>query len=88
MMRFSTGLKLVALSAVLALAACTSKPAATPDTAPPAEPQQQAAPVQSSSIVPWQRRRLARQCRDTVHFDYNKYEIMDADHTVLQRQSA
>jgi peptidoglycan-associated lipoprotein len=87
MMRFSTGLKLVALSAVLALAACTSKPAATPDTAPPAEPQQQAAPVQSSSIVPGSAEDLRVNVGDTVHFDYNKYEIMDADHAVLQRQS-
>ena len=88
MMRFSTGLKLVALSAVLALAACTSKPTAAPDTAPPAEPQQQAAPVQSSSIVPGSAEDLRVNVGDTVHFDYNKYDIMDADHTVLQRQSA
>jgi len=88
MMRFSTGLKLVALSAVLALAACTSKPAATPDTAPPAETQQQAAPVQSSSIVPGSAEDLRVNVGDTVHFDYNKYEIMDADHAALQRQSA
>ena len=89
MMRFSTGLKLAALCAVMALAACTSKPAATADNAPPADTQrQEAAPVQSSSIVPGSAEDLRVNVGDTVHFDYDKHEIMDSDHAVLQRQAS
>lgn len=88
MMKFSSGLKYVALAAALTLAACSSTPKPAPASEPQAEPQQQAAPVQSSSIVPGSAEDLRVNVGDTVHFDYNKYDIMDADHAVLQRQAA
>jgi peptidoglycan-associated lipoprotein len=86
MMRFSTGLKLVALSGVLILAGCESKPppAASEPTAAPQ--QSQAAPT--SSIIPGSAEDLRVNVGDTVHFDYDKYEILEADRSVLQRQAA
>ena len=85
MIRFSTGLKLVALSAALMLAGCESKPKPMPETAPPPS---SAAPVTQSSIVPGSAEDLRVNVGDTVHFDYDKYDILDADRSVLQRQSA
>jgi peptidoglycan-associated lipoprotein len=87
-MRFSTGLKFLALSAVVALAGCESKPASAPSSPPAAETQQQAAPVQSSSIVPGSAEDLRVNVGDTVHFDYDKYDILEADHAALQRQAS
>jgi peptidoglycan-associated lipoprotein len=86
-MRFSTGLKLAALSAVLMLAGCETKPKMTPDNTPPAAAPQ-SAPVQSSSIVPGSAEDLRVNVGDTVHFDYDKYDILDADRALLQRQAA
>ena len=89
MMKFSSGLKYIALAGALALAACSSKPAPGPAGEPPAEPQQQqSAPVQSSSIVPGSAEDLRVNVGDTVHFGYNEYSIQDEDHAVLQRQAA
>jgi peptidoglycan-associated lipoprotein len=89
MMKFSSGLKYIALAAALALAACASEPKPAPTSGePPAEPQQQSAPVQSSSIVPGSAEDLRVNVGDTVHFGYNEYSIQDEDHSVLQRQSA
>jgi len=87
MTRFSSLLKLAAVSAVLALAACTSKPETPPEMAQPPAQTEQSAPVQSSSIVPGSAEDLRVNVGDTVHFDYDKYEIMDADRAVLQRQA-
>jgi peptidoglycan-associated lipoprotein len=87
MRRFSTVLKLVALSGALILAGCASKPKPTVEAAPPAAPQEsQAAPT--SSIIPGSAEDLRVNVGDTVHFDYNKYEVLDADRSVLQRQAA
>jgi peptidoglycan-associated lipoprotein len=87
MMRFSTGLKLVALSGVLILAGCESKPPPAANNAPPAASQEsQAAPT--SSIIPGSAEDLRVNVGDTVHFDYDRYEIVDADRAVLQRQAA
>ena len=85
MMRFSTGLKLVALSAAVILAGCESKPKTvednTPTTAPPTA-------VTQSSIVPGSAEDLRVNVGDTVHFDYQKYDIQDNDRAILQRQAA
>jgi peptidoglycan-associated lipoprotein len=87
MRRFSTVLKLVALSGALILAGCETKPKPTVETAPPAAPQEsQGAPT--SSIIPGSAEDLRVNVGDTVHFDYNKYEVLDADRSLLQRQAA
>jgi peptidoglycan-associated lipoprotein len=86
MIRFSTGLQLVALSAVLVLAGCETKPQSTQETAPPSGAS--TAPVTQSNIVPGSAEDLRVNVGDTVHFDYDKYDILDADRAVLQRQAA
>ncbi|HWA88704.1 MAG TPA: peptidoglycan-associated lipoprotein Pal [Rhizomicrobium sp.] len=88
MMRFSSTLKFAALAASLALAACSSKPPPAPDNGPPPAQAEQPAPVQQSSIVPGSAEDLRVNVGDTVHFDYDRYEITDEDRAVLQRQSA
>jgi peptidoglycan-associated lipoprotein len=86
MMRFSTGLKLVALSGVLILAGCESKPPPAANTPPAAPQESQAAPT--SSIIPGSAEDLRVNVGDTVHFDYDKYEILEGDRSLLQRQAA
>ncbi|MBV8978485.1 MAG: peptidoglycan-associated lipoprotein Pal [Alphaproteobacteria bacterium] len=86
MTKFSHALKLAGLCAALALAGCETKPPAA-GSAPPAEPQQQSAPVQSSNIVPGSAEDLRVNVGDTVHFDYDKYDILDSDRATLQRQA-
>ncbi len=87
MMRFSSLLKLAAVSGVLALAACSSSKPPAADTTPPPAPMDQPAPVQQSSIVPGSAEDLRVNVGDTVHFDYDRYEVLEADRTVLQRQA-
>ena len=85
MIKFSTTLKLVALTAALALAGCETKPKAVPESAPPAP---QASTTQTTTIVPGSAEDLRVNVGDTVHFDYDKYEILDNDRALLQRQAA
>ncbi len=69
----------------LALAACsTTKPAAPPPPAPPPPVQQQAAPT----IAPGSVKDFQVNVGDTVHFDYNKYDLHDSDKAILQKQAA
>ncbi|HEV2561303.1 MAG TPA: peptidoglycan-associated lipoprotein Pal [Rhizomicrobium sp.] len=86
MMKFSTGLKLAAIAAAFTLAGCTTKPKAV-ETAPPPE---STSTVQQSqtSIVPGSAEDLRVNVGDTVHFDYDKYDLRENDKTLLQRQSA
>lgn len=69
--------------AVSALAACATKPAMT---AAPATPQS-AANVTSNSIVPGSVRDFTVNVGDTIHFDYNAYNLTDEDRSILQRQA-
>jgi peptidoglycan-associated lipoprotein len=86
MIRFSTGLKLVALSAALILAGCQSKPKEAVSNAPPSSSEVQSnAPT--STIVPGSAEDLRVNVGDTVHFDYDKYDILETDRAVLQRQA-
>jgi peptidoglycan-associated lipoprotein len=84
MMRFSNGLRLATVSAALLLTACTTKPEAT-NTAPPTNGPSS---TTQSSIVPGSAEDFRVNVGDTVHFDYNKYDILDADKGTLQRQAA
>ena len=87
MMKLSTAFKLIALSGVLVLGGCESKPKETANNAPPmaSEP---APSAPTSSIVPGSAEDLRVNVGDTVHFDYDKYEILESDRAVLQRQAA
>ena len=88
MIRFSTALKLVVLSGVLMLAGCESKPKPAVDNGPPPPAQQETQAAPTSSIIPGSAEDLRVNVGDTVHFDYDKYEILEADRAVLQRQAA
>jgi peptidoglycan-associated lipoprotein len=87
MMRISTGLKLAAVSATLLLAACTTKKAAE-TTPPPATSAYDQSSAQTSSIVPGSAEDLRVNVGDTVHFDYDRYDVLEADKATLQRQAA
>ncbi|MFL5237553.1 MAG: OmpA family protein [Rhizomicrobium sp.] len=91
MTRFSTSLKLMAAVALILLAGCTTKPPA--NTAPPPVEAPSAggtAPVttESSSIIPGSAEDLRVNVGDTVHFDYDRYELRDEDRNILQRQAS
>jgi peptidoglycan-associated lipoprotein len=91
MTRFSTSLKLMAAAALIVLAGCTTKPPA--NTAPPPVEAPSAggtAPVttESSSIIPGSAEDLRVNVGDTVHFDYDRYELRDEDRNILQRQAS
>jgi peptidoglycan-associated lipoprotein len=83
MTKFSTSLKLAAVSATLLLAACSSKPAPAPEPAP--------GPVTSaptSNIVPGSAEDLRVNVGDTVHFAYDSYDVEESDKSLLQRQAS
>jgi peptidoglycan-associated lipoprotein len=79
----SVGLKLAAIAFAAVLAGCATKP-------PPAQPVQQPAPIvtPAPSIVPGSAEDLRVNVGDTVHFDYDKYAVLDTDKATLQRQAA
>ena len=83
MKKLSVGLKLAAIAFAVVLAGCETKP-------PPAQPTPTPAPVATPapSIVPGSAQDLKVNVGDTVHFDYDKYAILDADKATLQRQAA
>jgi len=83
-MKISTvGLKLAAIAFAVVLAGCETKPPPAP-TPPPPAPVVTPAP----SIVPGSAEDLRVNVGDTVHFDYDKYAVLDADKATLQRQAA
>ncbi len=84
MMRFSTGLKFAAVSAALLLAACTTKP--TNEGPPPG--QMTTGGSQQSSVIPGSAEDFRVNVGDTVHFDFDKYDVRDEDRGTLQRQAA
>ena len=81
MRKISAGLKLAAIAFAVVLAGCETKPPPAPVSSP--------APVvtPAPSIVPGSAEDLRVNVGDTVHFDYNKYAILEADKTTLQRQA-
>jgi peptidoglycan-associated lipoprotein len=88
MLTISNTLKITAVAALLALAACTTKPKATDETPPIAPPTtgETTSSVQSS-VVPGSIQDFRVNVGDTVHFDYNAFSVTDEDKGVLQRQS-
>jgi len=90
MMTISTGLRVAAVAAILILAGCTTKPAATSTEPPPAGPPTGAetGPVTESNIIPGSAQDLRVNVGDTVHFDYDRYDLHDQERGILQRQAA
>ena len=80
MSKFSAGLKLAAIAFAVILAGCETKPVTTAQTAP-------AAMAPTSSVVPGSAEDFRVNVGDTVHFDYNKYAVLDIDKGTLQRQA-
>jgi peptidoglycan-associated lipoprotein len=92
MMKMQTDIKVLAAAAFLVLAGCTTKPPAN-TSAPPAEPPpstSESAPVtsESSNIIPGSAEDLRVNVGDTVHFEYDHYDLRDEDRSVLQRQAS
>ena len=74
--------RLASVCGLLLVAACASKPTAAPDN-----PTLTNSQVQQSSIPPGSEKDFQVNVGDTVHFDYNRYDLRDADRAVLQRQA-
>src|SRR5262249_54964351 len=85
MIKISTVLKFAAVASVLTLAACTDKPKAV-ETAPP--PTSMSENTTTSSIVPGSAEDLRVNVGDTVHFEYDAYNVTEEGKSVLQRQAA
>ena len=80
MIKISNTAKFAALASVLVLAACTDKPKAV-ETAPP--PASSMSSTTTSSIVPGSAEDLRVNVGDTVHFDYDAYNITDEGRRAL-----
>jgi peptidoglycan-associated lipoprotein len=81
---FAIGPKLAVVAFAIFVAGCATKP-------PPAQPAPAPAPVAAPvapSIIPGSAQDLRVNVGDTVHFDYDKYSVLDADKATLQRQAA
>ena len=84
MMQISNSLKLAAVAAALLLAVgCSSKKEAA-NVPPPGGP---SGGGTTSSIIPGSAEDFRVNVGDTVHFDFNKYDILENDKTTLQRQA-
>ena len=84
MKNFATGPKLAVVAFAIFVAGCATKPA---PVQPAPTPAPVAAPV-APSIIPGSAQDLRVNVGDTVHFDYDKYAVLDADKATLQRQAA
>ena len=78
MSKISAFLKFAAVGSILLLAACTDKPKAV-ETAPPPNSMSSST---TSSIVPGSAEDLRVNVGDTVHFDYDAYNITDEGRSV------
>ena len=89
-MRLSFRLKLIAAAAAIVLAGCTTKPPASTEApyAGPPPTGSENAPVSQSNILPGSAEDLRVNVGDTVHFDYDKYQLRADDRSVLQRQAS
>ena len=84
MKNFAVGPKLAVVAFAIFVAGCATNPPPAPPQAPPPAPVVQPAP----SIIPGSAQDLHVNVGDTVHFDYDKYAVLDADKATLQRQAA
>jgi len=84
MMQISNSLKLASVAAALLLVVgCSSKKEAS--TVPPAGGHSGGGTT--SSIIPGSAEDFRVNVGDTVHFDFDKYDILENDKTTLQRQA-
>ena len=85
MKKFAIGPKLAAAVLAIFVVGCAKEP-----PPPPPAPAPVAAPALApvSKIIPGSAEDLRVNVGDTVHFDYNKYAVLDADKATLQRQAA
>ncbi|HEY3777049.1 MAG TPA: peptidoglycan-associated lipoprotein Pal [Rhizomicrobium sp.] len=89
MRKISNPLRIAAVAAMLALAACATKP--RPTAAPPEAPPTTAPYAQNqvqTTAVPGSVQDFRVNVGDTVHFAYDKYNVQDQDRDILQRQAA
>jgi peptidoglycan-associated lipoprotein len=85
MMKFSPGPALSAIAALAILAACTTKPQTTAETAPPTTMTQS---TTQSTIVPGSLEDFRVNVGDTVHFEFDRSDVTDEGRAILQRQAA
>ncbi len=85
MKTFSAALKFTVISAAVVLAACTSEPEAVTTPPPPVAAQPTPPPP---GITPGSLEDFRVNVGDTVHFDYDKYDIRPGDQAILQKQAA
>lgn len=87
MMSMSSSWRAAALALIFVLAACAPKPKPmqAPEEAPPPPPMAQSQ-VQTS-VVPGSLQDFRVNVGDTVHFDYDKYDVRGGDRDILQRQA-
>ena len=87
MSNFSAGLKVAAISFAFVLAGCETPAPPPPPPAPVAAPAPVPAPA--PSVIPGSLRDFQNTVGtgDTVHFDFNKYSVLDTDKDVLKKQA-
>jgi peptidoglycan-associated lipoprotein len=83
----TSGLGIICLAGVTALAGCAHKQEAV-NTAPPHAAPASPPPRVASSILPGSAQDFHVNVGDTVHFALNQYQIEDSDKAELQRQAA
>jgi peptidoglycan-associated lipoprotein len=84
MKNFAVGPKLAVVAFAIFVAGCATKAPPPPPPPPPAPPPAPVAP----SIIPGSAQDLKVNVGDTVHFDYDKYAVLEQDKATLQRQAA
>ncbi|HEX2761060.1 MAG TPA: peptidoglycan-associated lipoprotein Pal [Rhizomicrobium sp.] len=86
---FSRSLKFACLSGALILGACTHKQEATTTAPPPAPPPPAAQPAPvTSRVIPGSAEDFRVNVGDTVHFEFDQYNVQESDKAILGRQAA
>jgi peptidoglycan-associated lipoprotein len=85
----SRSLKFACLSAALILGACTHKQEAATTAPPPAPPPAAPAPAPvTSKVIPGSAEDFRVNVGDTVHFEFDQYNVQEGDKAILGRQAA